>query len=194
MTTAPLVDRLWAPSADHRLIRNIVLAFVGVALLALSAKIKVPFYPVPMTMQTLALPVIAAAYGWRLGVATVVLYLAHGLMGVPVFAGPSAGPAYVMGPTAGFLAGFVAFVAIIGFAVERGAARSIVTITGVILAAKVVLFTLGGVWLAQFATLADGSIGNGFAKTWLVIQGLIPGDLLKTAIAAGVIYAMARRG
>jgi biotin transport system substrate-specific component len=194
MTSAPLVDRLWAPTADRRVIRNIVLALAGVALLALSAKIKVPFYPVPMTMQTLALPLIAAAYGWRLGVATVLLYLAHGLMGVPVFAGPAAGPAYIMGPTAGFLAGFVAFVAIIGFAVERGAARSIVLITGVILAAKVVLFTMGGVWLAQFATLADGSVGNGAAKTWAVIQGLIPGDLLKTAIAAGAIYGMGRRG
>jgi biotin transport system substrate-specific component len=171
-----------------------VLAFLGVALLALSAKIKVPFYPVPMTMQTLALPLIAAAYGWRLGVATVLLYLGHGLMGVPVFAGPAAGPAYIMGPTAGFLAGFVAFVAIIGYAVERGAGRSLIAITGVIVAAKIVLFAMGGIWLAQFATLADGSVGTGAARTWAVIQGLIPGDLLKTAIAAGAIFGMARRG
>ena len=136
--SGPLVDRIWAVG-EQKLLRQIALAFAGVALLTLSAKIQVPFYPVPMTLQTLVIPLIGAAYGWRLGVATVVLYLAQGMLGMPVFANTPpavAGPAYFMGPTAGFLAGFVAFVAIVGYAVEKGAARSILNLTGVILAAK----------------------------------------------------------
>jgi len=81
----------------------------GTALLTISAKIKVPFYPVPMTLQTFAVMAIAAAYGMRLGVATVLAYLAEGAFGLPVFAGTpgGSGPAYFLGPTGGFLAGFV---------------------------------------------------------------------------------------
>ena len=187
-----LVDRIWAVG-EQKLLRQIALAFAGVALLTLSAKIQVPFYPVPMTMQTLALPLIGAAFGWRLGVATVLLYLAHGLMGAPVFAGPFAGPAYMMGPTGGFLAGFVAFTAIVGYGVEKGAARSIVPFTGLVLLGKVVLFALGGLWLAQFAALANGGTGVGFDRAWTIIQGFLLGDLLKTALAVGLIAVLAKK-
>jgi biotin transport system substrate-specific component len=190
--SGPLVDRIWAVG-EHKLLRQIALAFSGVALLALSAKIQVPFYPVPMTMQTLALPLIGAAFGWRLGVATVLLYLAHGLMGAPVFAGPFAGAAYMMGPTGGFLAGFVAFTAIVGYGVEKGAARTILPLTGVILLGKAVLFAMGGLWLAQFAALANGGAGIGFDKAWGVIQGFLLGDLLKTAIAVALIAVLAKK-
>jgi biotin transport system substrate-specific component len=186
------MDRVWAVG-EQKLLRQMVLAFAGVALLALSAKIQVPFYPVPMTMQTLALPLIAAAYGWRLGVATVLLYLVHGLMGAPVFAGPFAGPAYMMGPTGGFLAGFVVFTAIVGYGVEKGAARSLLSLTGLILLGKVMLFALGGLWLAQFAALANGGTGVGFARAWTVIQGFLLGDLLKTGIAVAMIFVLARK-
>ncbi len=190
--SGPLVNRIWAVG-EHTLLRQVVLAFAGVALLTLSAKIQVPFYPVPMTMQTLALPLIGAAYGWRLGVATVLLYLVHGAMGAPVFAGAMAGPAYMMGPTGGFLAGFVAFTAIVGYGVEKGAARSLLPLTGLILLGKVVLFALGGLWLAQFANLANGATGVGFARAWSVIQGFLLGDLLKTAIAVGLIAVLAKK-
>ncbi len=190
--SGPLVDRVWAVG-EQKLLRQGVLAFAGVALLALSAKVQVPFYPVPMTMQTLVLPLIGAAYGWRLGVATVLLYLLHGLLGAPVFAGAFAGPAYMMGPTGGFLAGFVAFTAIVGYGVERGAARSLLPLTGVILLGKVVLFALGGLWLAQFAALANGGTGVGFARAWGVIQGFLLGDLLKTALAVGLIAVLAKK-
>ncbi len=190
--SGPLVDRFWAVG-EQKLLRQGVLAFAGVALLALSAKIQVPFYPVPMTMQTLVLPLIGAAYGWRLGVATVLLYLLHGLLGAPVFAGAFAGPAYMMGPTGGFLAGFVAFTAIVGYGVERGAARSLLPLTGLILLGKLVLFALGGLWLAQFAALANGGTGVGFARAWVIIQGFLLGDLLKTALAVGLIAVLARK-
>ena len=93
---------LWRPGG---LARPIVLAVTGSLALALAAKIQVPFWPVPMTMQSLVVLLIGIAYGSGLGGGTLLLYLAEGLAGLPVFAGPSAGPAYMAGPTAGYLRG-----------------------------------------------------------------------------------------
>jgi biotin transport system substrate-specific component len=193
----PLVDRVWSVGVDRRLIRNIALAFAGVAVLTLSAKIKVPFYPVPMTMQTLAVLLVGAAYGWRLGAATVLLYIAHGVLGAPVFTNTppaAAGPLYFMGPTTGFLVAFVASAAIAGAAVERGLARSLPMLAGAFLLAQTVVFLAGFLWLAFFATLASGAVGLGAAKTFAAaIQPFLLGDLLKTAIAVAVVAALARR-
>jgi biotin transport system substrate-specific component len=198
MTSAPLVDRIWTPAADRRVLRNLVLAFAGVALLTLSAKLKVPFYPVPVTMQTLAALLIGAFYGWRLGAATVLLYLAHGFLGAPVFTNTppvAAGPLYFMGPTAGFLAGMVASAVIAGLAVERGLARSPALLFGALLAAQAVVFAVGYLWLAQFAALSSGATGLGFAKAFAFgVQPFVLGDVLKTMIATGVVFALARRG
>ncbi len=194
--TLPLIDRLWTAGGDHRLLRNLVLAAAGVALLTLTAKLRVPFYPVPMTMQTLAVLLIGAAYGWRLGAATVLLYLAHGFFGAPVFTNPlpAAGPMYFVGPTAGFLVAFVASAAIAGLAVERGLARSLPLLFGAFLLAQAVVFVAGFLWLAYFAVLGSGATGLGVARTWAVaIQPFLLGDLLKTAIAAGIVAAAARR-
>src|ERR1700736_872176 len=85
-----------------------VLALLGSLALTVSAKLQVPFYPVPMTMQSLVVLLIGLAFGWRLGTATVLLYLGEGLAGLPVFAGTpekGIGLAYMMGPTGGYLAG-----------------------------------------------------------------------------------------
>jgi biotin transport system substrate-specific component len=198
MTSAPLVDRLWTPAADRRVLRNLVLALAGVALLTLAAKLKVPFYPVPVTMQTLAVLLIGAAYGWCLGAATVLLYLAHGFLGAPVFTNTppvAAGPLYFMGPTAGFLAGMVASAAIAGLAVERGLARSPALLFGALLVAQLTVFAVGFLWLAQFAALSSGATGLGFAKAFTFgVQPFLLGDLLKTLLATGVVFALARRG
>jgi biotin transport system substrate-specific component len=192
---SPLIDRIWAVG-DQKMLRNVVLAAAGVALLTVSAKVQVPFYPVPMTLQTLAVLLIGAAYGWRLGAATVALYLLQGVFGMPVFANTPpavAGPLYFMGPTAGFLAGFIASAAIVGYAVEKGASRSIPMLAGAMLLAQVVVFTLGAVWLAQFATLASGATGVGFARAWAVVQNFLLGDLLKTATAVALVTVFARK-
>jgi biotin transport system substrate-specific component len=167
-----------------------------VALLTLSAKISVPFYPVPMTLQTLAVLLIGAAYGWRLGAATVILYLAHGFFGAPVFANTPpavAGPMYFVGPTAGFLIGFVASAAIAGLAVERGLARSLSSLFGALIVAQMVVFGLGFIWLAQFAQLANGTAGTGFLRAFGVVQTFALGDLLKTALATAGIAVFARK-
>lgn len=115
-------DLLWPARGAAPPLRVLLLALLGSVLLTISAKIEVPFYPVPMTMQTLVVLLLGMAYGARLGAATVLLYLAEGAVGLPVFAGTperGIGIAYMMGPTGGYLAGFVLSAAITGWLTER---------------------------------------------------------------------------
>ncbi len=186
-TNGQLVSFIWA---DRRAgaVRDVVLVLVGAALIAVASKVKVPFYPVPMTLQTLAVGLIGATYGLRLGVLAVLTYLGLGLFGVPVFANTPpalAGPAYFLGTTGGFLTGFVALAAIVGFAVDRGLGRSIPKLFAVLLAGEIVMFAFGFVWLAWFATLTSGALGLGADKAW--IAGVAPfllGDLLKAILVS----------
>ena len=93
-----------------KLIKYIFIALLGSILLAISSKIKIPFYPVPMTMQTFVVLLIGICFGWRLGVATICLYILEGIIGLPVFSGTpekGVGLAYFMGPTMGYLIGFI---------------------------------------------------------------------------------------
>ena len=93
-----------------KLIKYIFIALLGSILLAISSKIKIPFYPVPMTMQTFVVLLIGISFGWRLGVATICLYILEGIIGLPVFSGTpekGIGLAYFMGPTMGYLIGFI---------------------------------------------------------------------------------------
>ena len=95
---------------QSKIFKNILLALVGTILLAVSSKIKIPFYPVPMTMQTLVVLVLGIAFGWKLGVFTILLYLFEGLIGLPVFSGSpekGVGIVYFTGPTMGYLFGFL---------------------------------------------------------------------------------------
>jgi biotin transport system substrate-specific component len=163
------------------MLRAVVLMIVGSALLALSAKLQVPFYPVPMTMQTLVVLVLGAAYGWRLGGATVALYLAEGLAGLPVFAGPAAGPVYMAGPTGGFLVGFLAGAVVTGYLAERGFGRSLPRLLATMCIGHAAIFACGLFWLSMLMP---------FAKAWAA--GLAPflyATLLKTALAAAIVHA-----
>jgi len=101
---------------QSKLIKNLFIALIGSILLAISSKIKIPFYPVPMTMQTLVVLIIGIGFGWKLGVSTIALYLFEGIIGLPVFSGTpekGIGLIYFTGPTMGYLIGFVvtAFIA-----------------------------------------------------------------------------------
>jgi biotin transport system substrate-specific component len=186
-----LAPTFW-PRGVGRALQVAVLVIAGTALLTISAKIKVPFYPVPMTLQTFAVMAIAAAYGMRLGVATVLAYLAEGAFGLPVFAGTpgGSGPAYFLGPTGGFLAGFVILAIIVGYAADRGWDRSVVKLFVAMVTADAVVFLLGFVWLAWFASLASGATGIGAAKAFAGgVSPFILGDLLKIALAALLIPA-----
>jgi biotin transport system substrate-specific component len=127
-----------------------VAVVVGVCVLTLSAKIQVPFWPVPMTLQTLAVLMLAMGYGARLGAATVVAYLIAGAAGLPVFAGTperGIGLAYMMGPTGGFLLGFVLAAWLAGMLAERGWDRSFLKCAAAMLVGHVVIFAAGLAWL-----------------------------------------------
>ena len=100
-----------------KIIRYIFIALMGSLLLAISSKIKIPFYPVPMTMQTFVVLFIGIAFGWKLGLATISLYLFEGIIGLPVFSGTpekGLGVVYFTGPTMGYLIGFIVAVYLTG--------------------------------------------------------------------------------
>src|SRR3954454_13264091 len=121
-TPRKLVDLLWPAGGGAQVLRLLSLAVLGSLLLWASAKAHVPFYPVPMTMQTGAVLLLGVAYGWRLGLATVLLSVAEGAMGLPVFSGTperGIGLAYMAGPTAGYLASYPLAAVVAGVAAER---------------------------------------------------------------------------
>lgn len=144
---ANLAQVLW-PS--DRALRHLVLIAIGSVALTLSAKLQFPFWPVPMTMQTYVVLVLGMAYGTRLGVATVLIYLAQGALGLPVFAGTperGIGIAYMVGPTGGYLVGFVAAAALAGVLAARGWDRSAPRTLLAMALAHLVIFIPGVAWL-----------------------------------------------
>jgi biotin transport system substrate-specific component len=176
----PIAAGLWPPrgTAIRDAIRAVALVVFGIALLTLSAKISMPLPMVPMTLQTLVVLVIGAAYGWRLGVATVLGYLAVGAAGVPVFAGPAGGLAPLFGATAGFLFGFVVAAFLTGVLGERGWDRSIIHMFVAMTVGHVVILAMGLVWLAFGRQL-------GLEKAWAVGVGpFLAGAVVKTLLGA----------
>ncbi len=186
MTTANPV--LAQQFANPSLLKNITLAILGTLAIWVSAKIQIPFYPVPMTMQVFVVLAIGAAFGSRLGAATVLLYLAEGAAGLPVFAGTpekGIGLAYMAGPTGGFLIGFVIAAFITGTLAERGWDRNFVTTTFAMLFGLAAIYALGLLWLAApFLPITEFG-GIGFDKAiQFGLQPFIIADLVKVALAA----------
>lgn len=175
--TATIADIVWPSRPQARAFRAAALMLLGVCLLTLSAKIQIPFWPVPMTMQTLVVLVIGMAYGWRLGAATVLAYLMAGAAGLPVFAGTPArgiGVAYMMGPTAGFLLGFLVSAAVVGFLGERGWDRSIPRTAVAMVLGQAIITLTGVAWLAVLFNLPK-AIEVGF-------KPFLAASLLKVAL------------
>jgi biotin transport system substrate-specific component len=188
--------RALAPSllgSTSRTTQEVILVLAGTLALIIAAKVKVPFYPVPMTLQTLAVMAIAVTFGLRLGVTTVLAYVAEGALGLPVFTNTpplAAGPAYLLGPTGGFLAGFVVLAVIVGYAADRGWSRSIPKLLAALIVGDVLVMALGFAWLAGFAQIPSGATGIGMAKAWA--GGVAPfllGDLLKIVLVAFAVPA-----
>lgn len=126
---------------------------LGVGLLTLSAKTSVPFWPVPMTLQTLVVLLFAAVLGPQRAIAVLSGYVALGLAGAPVFAGApdkGLGLAYLMGPTGGYILGFFAASVLVGVAYR---AQSALVRCGGIVLGTVAIYLIGGAWLAQFIPL-----------------------------------------
>ena len=178
-----LADTLWE---NPGWIRQLTLAIAGVGLLTLSAKLKIPFYPVPMTMQTFIVLGLGMIYGWRLGAFTVILYMAVGAFGLPVFAGTpekGLGLAYMMGPTGGYLIGFVLAAAVTGYLAEKGWDRKFVSTFLAMLVGNIIIYIPGLIWLGQVV---------GWDKP-ILAWGITPfllGDLAKIILAM-IILPMA---
>lgn len=183
-----LAGLVWPETAGSRVLRNAVLVLLGTGLLALSAKVSVPFWPVEMSLQTFAVLAIAAAYGRNLAVATVALYLVEGALGLPVFQGTperGIGLAYMMGPTGGFLLGFLVQAAIVGHAAEGWARNSIPRLFAAMLVSEVAMFGLGIAWLAVLFGLDKPILAWG-------LYPFVLGDLVKTALAATAVPMVMR--
>ena len=173
MNSSLLSDRLW-PVSDNSLARTAVLAVVGSLIVAAAAQINVPMLPVPMTLQSLAVLAIGAAYGARLGALTLALYALEGVVGLPVFAEFKSG---FMLASFGYVLGFILAAGLVGWLAERGWDRSGVKMFAAMLLGAAVLYGPGLAWLAVW-------IGS-FAKA--IEFGLLPfiaGDVVKAAIAA----------
>ena len=155
----------------------------GNLLLWASAKAQVPFWPVPMTMQTYVVLTMAALLGWQVAGATMVAYLAEGAVGLPVFAGTPAlgiGVPYMAGPTGGYLLGYLLAVLLVGTLVERGGwGRSTLRLTGAMLAGELAILAAGCCWLALQIGW-NRALASGLAP-------FLPGDGLKLVLAIGTV-------
>ena len=185
---SPLAALLWPHRADGSSgpLRSVMLVALGTALLTLSAKVNLPLPYVPMTLQTLVVLLIGAAYGWRLGGLTLLTYLVVGAIGLPVFAGPVGGLAPLTGPTAGYLFGFVAAAVVTGWLSERGWDRSMVLLFVAMALGHLLILGAGFGWLAFGKKL-------GGEKAWLVgIAPFVAGALIKNALGAALVPAIRR--
>ena len=160
-------------------LKKISVVLVGTLLLTISAKIKVPFYPVPMTMQTFVVVLIGITLGWKLGLITIFTYLFEGAVGLPVFAGTpenGLGISYMIGPTGGYLIGFIAAVFISGFVnLNKNIFAKFLLIALSIFA----IYLTGVPWLAYLA-------GWEIAYVW-GIKNFVLAELLKITILAPII-------
>lgn len=177
----PVAEAVWPRATGSAgQIRAMILVAAAVLLLAASAKLNLPLPYVPMTLQTLMVLLAGAIYGWRLGTVAVIAYLVAGALGLPVFAGPTGGLKPLLGPTAGFLAGFVVAAALVGAAAARGCDRSLLRMFAAMALAHVVILALGFAWLAYGA-------GLGATRAWSVgIAPFVAGAVVKTGLGAAI--------
>ncbi|MEP7206752.1 MAG: biotin transporter BioY [Casimicrobiaceae bacterium] len=176
----PVAPKLFGTSRDS----SIVLVIVAIALLWASAKIQIPLWPVPITMQTYVVLVIALSYGMRLGSAAVGGYIALGLLGVPVFAGTpekGIGVAYLAGPTGGYIIGFALATIACAWLAARGWARGFLACMSAALMGHVLILGCGVAWLA---------VTLGWERA--IAAGLAPflwGTAIKTVLVAVTLPA-----
>ena len=185
LTTPNTLLGAFQPKGDvAKLATNAAIVVLGTLLITAAAKISVPVWPIPVTLQSFAIAAIAAAFGMRMAVATVAAYLLEGALGLPVFAS-GGGMLYLAGPTGGFLLGFLAQAGIIGYAADRGATGRPLMLFGAMLAATAVLYAFGFAWLVAMAGQAawvdqTNIVASGFAKA---VQPFLVWDALKMAFA-----------
>ncbi len=197
MSNLTLANRVWPQAGSSNLVRNIVLAVAGSLLVAAAAQITVPMWPVPMTLQTLAVLGIGAAYGARLGAATLFLYAIEGAVGLPFFAGGKSGIAdakldyFLPAGSMGYVVGFILAAWLVGKLVESGWANTFLKSVLATLAGAVVLYVPGLIWLGIWAAKTQGMDASAAAQA-AISWGLTPfmfGDAVKAIIAGLAVPA-----
>ncbi|MDE0992704.1 MAG: biotin transporter BioY [Rhodospirillales bacterium] len=178
-----IANLVWPEGKSTNALRFVVLAFAGSLLIALSSKVQIPFYPVPMTMQTFVILGLSMALGWRLAGATLALYLLEGTLGLPVFAGSpekGIGLAYMMGSTGGYLLGFLVAAVTCGWLGEKGWDRNVFKTAAAMFIGNALIYIPGILWLGLIF---------GWDKP-IIEWGLTPfilGDITKIALATAVL-------
>jgi biotin transport system substrate-specific component len=174
-----LVANIW-PQIQTKWLTKALLVVLGTILLAISAKLKVPFYPVPMTMQVFVVLTLGLAFGFRLALATVLLYLAEGAAYLPVFAGTperGLGLSYMVGPTGGYLLGYILAASAVGLLADGGWGRHWAKAIIACLIGLALIYVPGLVWLGTVIGWDKPVLELGFTP-------FILGDLFKVLIAA----------
>lgn len=196
---ATLANRLWPQTQSSNLVRNLVLVVVGSLFVAGAAQISIPMWPVPMTLQTLAVLGIGAAYGARLGAATLLLYAIEGAIGLPFFAGGKSGifdaklDYLLPSGSMGYVVGFILAAWLVGKLVESGWANSLTKSALATLMGGAILYVPGLIWLAIWAAKTmnmDAATATSSALSW----GLYPfilGDVIKAVLAGIGVPAIA---
>lgn len=178
----PLAARLWPAEGVRPVVRQVVLVLLGIGVLMLAAAANVPFWPVPLTLQPLAVLLLAAAYGPGLGVATTAAYLALGAAGLPVFAESperGIGLAYLAGPGGGALAGLVGAALVVGQFSRHGWDRGLRGALVAMASGAGVIALCGFAWMAWVA---------GVEEAWRDgLAPFLPVRLMEVVVAAAVV-------
>lgn len=182
LKSSPLLEKAF-PRITRNPGRALVLVALGVAVLTVSARIQVPFWPVSMSMQSFAVLVLSFIYGSRLGTASVVSYLALGVIGAPVFVNGGGVP-YFWGPTTGYLLGFALAAWIVGSLSERGALQSWRSTFVTMLIGDAIILVMGATWLSTLI-----GIERAFYAGLLIF---LPAEALKIVLAT-VLARLAHR-
>ncbi|XDA99902.1 biotin transporter BioY [Sulfitobacter sp. LCG007] len=191
LTTSPsvLAEAVGPRSGAALRLKQAALVVLGIAALAIAAKIRVPFWPVPATLQTFVVLSIGASYGLRLGMVTLLGYLAVGLVGFDVFTSSSAqinGLTYMMGATGGYLVGYVAAAAAMGALAARGWDRSVGRMALAMLIGNAIVYAFGLPWMAHLFLAEKGA-------AWVMQWGMVnflAFDAAKLALAAVLFPAI----
>jgi len=174
-SSSVLVD-CWAPSRTAAYDSAWIIGFSLFTALAAQLEIRLPYTPVPITLQTLAVILAGAMLGSRRGFLSQALYLAEGAAGLPVFAGGASTIVHLMGPTGGYLWSYPLAAAFIGWMVERGASRRTLTLAASLVASDLLILACGIVWVHQF-------LGTTFRQALiLAFYPFIVGDVIKVAV------------
>lgn len=184
-TPNTLLGSLQPQSRTAQALTSLAVVVLGTVLLTISSKIAIPFIPVPATFQSMVVAILAAAFGWRIGVATVALYIVEGLAGLPVFSA-GGGAAYVFSPTFGFIVGWLPMAFVIGWGADRGLSRQILPLFALLIAGDAICFVAGYAWLIAMsggAAWIDQAnvLGSAFDAA---VKPFLIWDVLKMAFAA----------